>query len=236
LVDAGASAVAVLGSHARDEGHRFSDLDMIAIGSGDSRMRAFDGLLVSEQWLTEERAQELLDEPGQVGQVVPGWRSARVLHDPEGIIARLKQEADAWTWDRLGNEPDEEVAENVVGYCEEVYRLVGHVLARRWMAAAVMRSVLALRCASIMAVHLRLMYATENRLWSMVADAMGPEWKRAQEAAFGFDGEDVPTSSAAALRLFELTAAAAEELLDDDQRKVVTLAVRAIADCRSALS
>lgn len=234
LVAAGAEAVVLMGSHARGQGHRYSDLDVLAIGDGTSRLREFDGWQVSEQWSSEADARAMLYNPTEVGCSVPGWRTTRILHDPTGCAAGLKAEADAWTWTLVGDKPNHEVAKQLVGNCEEVHRLVGNLMCERWMAAAFVRSVLALHCAGILAIHLRLLYATENRLWSMVAETMGAQWSATQEAAFGFRGEDVRESALAALRLFELTAQAAESVLDGSQRDVMTLAIGAIADLRSS--
>lgn len=234
LMDAGARAVVLMGSVARGEDHRHSDLDFLALGDGPSRMAACEGRLISEQWLTEDRARANLYDPSKAGCDVPGWRTAAILHDPDGVAASLRREALVWTWQLLGDAPDRVVAEQVVGNCEEVHRLVGNLLLERRMAAAFVRSVLALHCAGIMAIHRRLLYATENQLWSDVAEIMGAEWKSAQEAAFGFRGEDVGASALAALRLFELTAATANTVLDAGQREVVDLARAAIDELRSA--
>ena len=49
--------------------------------------------------------------------------------------------------------------------------------------AAVQRSILAIRPAQILAVHRRILYGSENRLWDLAADVMGEEWRLTQSAA-----------------------------------------------------
>jgi hypothetical protein len=51
----------------------------------------------------------------EVGQTVPGWRSAKVLSDPTGVMAQLKIETEEWRWEDLGDAPDCWVAEQLVG-------------------------------------------------------------------------------------------------------------------------
>lgn len=75
---------------------------------------------------------------------------------------------------------------------------------KRALTAAVQRDLLALRLASILAVHHRLLYGSENILWEQVGERMSEEWRRAQAAAFNTAGESLETSCAAALRLFRL--------------------------------
>src|SRR5882757_712709 len=78
-----------------------------------ARQRAVDGLLVSERWLTEDAARACLNNPSSAGQHVPGWRAARVLHDPHGIAAAIKRDAAAWSWDDLGDAPDRTVVSHL---------------------------------------------------------------------------------------------------------------------------
>lgn len=92
------------------------------------------------------------------------------------------------------------------------------------LLAAVQRSVLALRLPRVMAIHHRLLYETENRLWHLVAQAMGDDWAAAQAAALGLSqGED---ADRAALQLFTLTVNEVGPLLTPSQAEVVDLALR----------
>ena len=88
----------------------------------------------------------------------------RLLHDPEGRAGLLKQEAIKWSREVLDDRCDGWVAERVVGYAEEVQKLVDALDNGRTLTAAVQRTVLGLRLARILAVHHRLLYGTENVL------------------------------------------------------------------------
>lgn len=81
-------------------------------------------------------------------------------------------EANAFKWAAISAACDEWVAEATIGYAEEVLKLVAALRRNDRLLAAVQRSVLALRLPVVMAIHHRLLYESENRLWSEVADAM----------------------------------------------------------------
>lgn len=228
LIDRGAVAVVVVGSYARGEAHRHSDLDMVAIGSGDAVHRVVDGLLVSVDWFTDEKARSFLNIPQLAGQHVPGWRNALIVHDPDGVAERLQRHAYQWRWDDIAAKVDRTVAELVPLFSSNAQHLVGDIIGERWMRAAQTRSILALHCAQIMVMHLRLLYGSEHNLWGAVADAMGPEWRQTQQAAFGFHGEDMAATAAAALKLYRITAENTRHLMTPTQQEMVDVALHAI--------
>lgn len=225
LQERGALGVVLTGSHARGDPHRHSDLDIVALGRGEPRLRFLAGVLVSEAWVTADEVTAASADPGLVGHVVPGWRCARVLVDTDGSIAALKADAAAWTWDRLGDAPAAWLAREFPGYSEEVYRLVGHLQAGRLVPASVLRNVLANRLAWLLSVHLRLLYETENRLWDLVSDEMGEEWRRAQERALAITSTSIDDSCRASLELFRMAAATVRYALSSEQWAVVNSAI-----------
>lgn len=226
----GATAVALTGSHARGDATATSDLDLIVVGDGpEYRLEVRDGILVSQMWASEEVHRTRLRSPGEAGWSVPGWREAVILYDARGVAAALKDDALDWSWDQLRPGADEWVAEQLAGFAEEAHKLVAALDQRRPLAAAVQRNVLALRMAPILAVHHRLLYGSENRLWERVGELMGAEWREAQASALALGGERLEISCAAALRLFRLACACAEGLLDNGRAAVVRHALATAA-------
>ncbi len=222
LADRGATGVVLTGSHARGEATGRSDLDLVIVGEGPSYLlRVCDDVLVSESWATEDGHRAEFSHPSEVGSSIPGWRHAHILHDADGAAGRLKEVAQSWRWEDLGDRADAWVAEALVGFAEEVQKLVASLELGRRLSAAAQRDVLALRLTRVLAVHHRLLYGTENVLWEQIVERMGEEWRQAQAVAFGVDGESLETSCAAALRLFELAADCVAPLLDERQAAVV---------------
>jgi predicted nucleotidyltransferase len=223
LAARGAHAVVLVGSAARGDTHSGSDVDLVAIGDGPEYvLEMVDDGLVSISWKTVASVRERFDEPFTAGGIVPSWRKAVLLHDPDGLAGSLQRAALAWTWDRIGAQCDLAVARDLTGWSEEVFRLVGLRSAGDRQTAAVMRAWLAWSLPKTMAVHHRLMYDSENALWSMVASAMGADWARDFAIAFGLVAGD---ADLAALALFRAAAARVDRLLNATQRGVVTAAV-----------
>jgi hypothetical protein len=223
LAGEGAEAAVLVGSHARGDAGPDSDVDVLAVGpqTFSFRLERRGGLLVSVSSRPPEAYRREMGDPSFVGTAVPGWREAVVLHDPGGAAVSLIEEAKAWTWESLGRRCDGWVAEEITSLAEEVHKLVAALRDGHHTKAAVQRSVLAVRPAQILAVHRRILHGSENRLWDLVANAMGAGWRRAQSAAFGLNGEPFEETCQAALRLYGLAADEARSLLDERQRRVV---------------
>lgn len=229
LVAEGAKAVVLAGSQARGDATDLSDIDLYVIGSGPAyTLRVVRRRLVAISWRTGDDERRALRQPASVGAVVPAWRAAHVLHDPDGVAEALKREAAAFDWAAISTACDEWVADATIGYAEEVLKLVAARRADDRLLAAVERSVLALRLPRVMAVHHRLLYDSENRLWHWVAEAMGDEWAAAQAEVLGLAlSED---ADGAALQLFTLAANEVRPLLTPVQAAVVDLALRVASE------
>ena len=221
LVEAGAEAVYMTGSWARGDAHPESDIDLRVVGEGDSpHLKRSGSFLISTSWQTEDEQGEGFEDPGEVGSVVPGWRSAVILHDPEGTAARLKKRAEEWHWGLIEDECNRWVAAQVTDYAEEIHTLVKGLDEKNDFAAAAERSQIAMNLVQFLSVHRRLLYESENDLWDDVADEMGEHWADLQRTALVADS-DLRTSSRAAMDMFLLAAHDVRDLLDDTQREVV---------------
>lgn len=233
----GAIAVVLTGSSALGEAHEESDLDLVAVYTRARGTRWHErwalirreGRLVSVSGATPASVRASFGDPRLIPTYVPGWRQARILHDPEGVGKQLRSEARAFRWDGVAADCDAWVADAITGWCEEVHKLAGMVQRGEQMAAGVQRSLLAIRIAPIVALHRRMLYGSENRLWDVVAELMGEPWASTQRAALSLDGESWDVSARAALRLFVLAAEEVSDVLNAQQRDVVAHA-RALAE------
>ena len=86
------------------------------------------------------------------------------------------------------------------------------------LLAGVMRSVLAIRLAPILAVHRRLLFHSEDATWGGVLIDAGEDRQVAQERALA-------GSADAAIELFRLAVAEVAGILDERQRRVVEGAI-----------
>ncbi len=210
LVSDGAEAVVLVGSHARGEAGSNSDVDLL--------------VSVSMQPVSVIRREDL-GLPAMVCEAVPGWRKAEILEeDPSGLAETLIEEAHSWTWEPLNKRCDAWVAEEIAARAETVGKLVGSLRKGNHHTASVKRHSIAANLARTLAVHHRILYGSENRMWRLVSEAMGEEWARAQSAALGLDGEPFHETCRAAMELYVIAANEVRALLDKRQRKVVAQA------------
>ena len=197
LVVDGAEAVVLVGSHARGDAGPDSDVDLLAVGPREfsHRLERRGGSLVSTSSRPLHSYRAELDDPGSVCAAIPAWRDAVGLHDPEGIAASLIEEARAWAWGPLERRCDGWVAEGITSLAEEVHKLIS--------------------------AHRRILYDSENDLWSLVSDAMGEEWRRTQSTALGIGREPLDETCRAALGLYGLAVEEVKGLFDGRQERVV---------------
>lgn len=222
LVEQGAEAIVLFGSWVRGDAYKESDVDIHVIGKGARyTLECYRGYLLSISWATSKQHLKAFQDSSQVCGIIPAWRNALIIYDPQGIAKELKQEAERWNWNSIGKKADKWVAEQLTGYAEEVHRLVGSLQLGRRSVASVVRSVLAIRMAPILAVRYRIFYDTENQLWDLVSERMGPEWKRVQSVSLGENGESFEDTCKAALQLFILTTHEIKHLLNPRQHAVV---------------
>jgi len=222
LVKQGAEAVFVFGSRVREDAYKESDIDIHAIGRGhEYRLERLQGFLISISWGTARQHLQAFADPSKAGGIIPAWRNAVIIHDPKGIARTLKEDAERWRWESLSRQTDRWVAEEITGWAEEVHRLIGNLQLGRTTAAAVQRSVLAIKMAPILAVHKRILYDSENQLWALVSAKMGAKWAKLQSIALGEGNQSFEESCKAALQMFALVAQEAKHLLNRRQYLVV---------------
>ncbi len=89
--------VGVYGSVARGEERAFSDVDLLAVlrkKRARPRMFVRGGVLVSLlQTTPREASAEVRGSPWNLPEALSGWRSMRILYDPQGILRRLRVRA-----------------------------------------------------------------------------------------------------------------------------------------------
>lgn len=241
-----ALGVALFGSVAQGTDHPHSDIDLfvavddrtvdnraledqavehdaVAAGPG-TEIRQVDGRMVTLSRKTLTDLESAFANPWEAVVAVGAWRRARLLHDPDGHMARLQAQANAWTWDVIGPEADRWAAGELVGLAEEVHKTYGMLARGRSRAAAANRAILVLQLGYAMSVANRLVCDSENDLWDAVAAAEGPAWAEAWDGAAGVATVEHEAGCRAALALYRHAAARLEGHLDGDAKAVVRTA------------
>jgi nucleotidyltransferase-like protein len=223
----GRSAVVLSGSWARGDAHEGSDVDLWVIGrrEGDVSLERA-GRHVSVHYATVASEHRRMRAPAHIGGVIPGWRNARFLRDPLGVAARLRAESRAFRWSSVRRAGHAYIVRQLVGWAEEVMKLLRAMETGESETASVQRNLLANRMAFLRAVEFEILWETENGLWERVAKRAGSAFRSAQRSALGTDGGSWRESCEGALRLYSLTARANRRLLRGEKRRIVEDACR----------
>lgn len=220
-----ALGIGLFGSVAAGTDHPHSDIDLILATdtSADTAVQQVEGRMVTLTWKSPAGLESAFTRPWEAVTAVAAWRGARLLHDPDGTMARLQARAHAWTWDEIPD-ADRWAASALVGLAEEAHKIHGMLATGRDRAAAANRAILALQLATPLAAAHRLTCGSENDLWDAVATAEGPAWTRAWDTATGITPADHATGCRAALDLYRIAADRLAHHLDDPNRAIVDTA------------
>ena len=179
------SAVLVAGSWFRGDAHVASDVDLWVIGRRAVRDTSLErsGRTFSVHYNTVAGERKALRDPARLGGAVPGWRAARILRDPNGSAARLRSEALRFRWSSIRRARDRYLVDQLVGWSEEVMKLLRAMETGERETASVQRNVLANRMAFLEALRHEHLWGTENGLWEWVGRRSGRAFHSAQQAA-----------------------------------------------------
>ena len=235
FVDDDTLALLLVGSYARGEACRSSDIDLARHVAADVEHGAIvcsideAGRMVTVKTLCAARQAAALTDPGAAVWQVPTLRDAVILFDRDGTAAGLIDRARTFSWDDLSEAADRHVAAEVAAYAEEALKISGGLAAGRpgQIVYGVMGLVLGL--ADVMAVHRRVFVTSENRVFDIALEAMSdrPAWCDAFRRAVGYDNAGPRARGRAALTLYDETVSLVDDLFAADQRAVADIALRA---------
>ncbi len=204
LVDDNTLAIGLTGSHARGDANAHSDIDLWHfVKELPQDPRAAYTLRMDEGWLVSVSLRRLADEaalmhaPRTAIAVLPGFRQMRVLHDPQGELARVTGEARNFPWDSLRAAAADQASYELCGNAEEVGKLLAALeqdddeMALFWLHAMIFGLL------NATTLGLGLPVETENRQVQQLQAAVGVDsaWSRALRAALG-----IPPAPAAPTR------------------------------------
>lgn len=242
LDDADTAGVALTGSHARGDATRYSDVDLLrfvdVLPESEAErytLRHREGYLVSISSTTVSAKLEELARPQDAIWTVSGLRQSRILLDRDGSLRRLKQTAAEFTWEPLRDAADEYASYSVMGYAEEVRKVLGGML--RSDDSAVLYGTLGLGLGLTKAILVQrgVLLESENSYFSQVQDAVGHDsaWARWLRLSVGLDAAPmdrplVKARGVAALRLYEETVMLLQGVLRSEHRDVIENALAVI--------
>jgi hypothetical protein len=233
--------IGISGSHARGQEGRYSDVDLeIFVKEVSPReydrftLRYWDGKLVSLKRMLLEGERSALTDPRRAIWAVPGLRQMKILLDRDGSVLALQKAALEFDWSTLQSAADEYAADQVMGYAEEVHKVLGGLV--HGHESTVLYAVWGLvgGMLSTIAVQRGILIVSENLYLDLIQESVGRDskWTRAFRAAWGLDlnATQYQSRGAAALTLYRLTAAMLDELIPDKHREVINTTLRLIKE------
>jgi hypothetical protein len=222
----------IVGSYARGQEGRFSDVDVDIFVSRQPEnpydrytLRYWDEKLVSLNYMLLEDERAALSDPRRAIWAVPGLRGMRILLDKDGSLAVLQKAAQEFDWLPLQPAADEFAAEMVMGNAEEVHKILnglarGHESTVLYATWGLVKNML-----EAVAVQRGILIVSENRYFDLIQDSVGRDakWTSAFRTAWGLDSSSsqYQTRGAAALILYRLSAAMFDSLIRDQHREVI---------------
>jgi hypothetical protein len=192
----GSEALAITGSYARGDAHAFSDIDLlcfVAVSPGLERERYhleyLNGRLVSISAVTFEEKYNQISRPETAIYAVPGLRQCLPLWDPQKKLQQLKEAAQNFNWAPLQPAADRYASEELMGFAEEVHKILGALDRRDESSASYALLGLVSGLSRAVAVQKGLMIETENGFFDQVQAAAGAQspWTRAFRLAAGLE-------------------------------------------------
>ena len=236
----GVIGIAVTGSYSRGMQDKYSDVDLDIfvdnLPEDDYSLRIFDDRLVSVKYIRLADEVDSLSKPERAVWSVNGLRSMVILADPNGDLASLKQEAEAFEWESLQPAADKYAVEQLAGCSEEARKIMSGLVQSNESKVLYASWGMFKGLSFAALVQAGLLIQTENRAFSMLEEHFGAShpWTRAFRLAFGMDVETgVPayvTRGMASLDLYEETHRLFAGIVHEENREVIENTLQLILD------
>jgi predicted nucleotidyltransferase len=233
--------VGIVGSYARGQESRYSDVDVDIFVSrlpenpyNRYTLRYWDEKLVSLKYTLLDSERSALSDPRRAIWAVPGLRGMKILLDKDGSLAELQKAARDFEWPPLQPAADEFAAEEVMGNAEEVHKIINGLA--RGQESTVLYATWGLVKNMLEAVSVQrgILIISENRYFDLIQESVGRDskWTNAFRTAWGLDpaSSQYQTRGAAALRLYRLSAAMFDALIPEKHRAIVDHTLQLIKD------
>ncbi len=233
--------VGIVGSYSRGQENKYSDVDFDIFVSklpenpyDRYTLRYWANKLVSVKYTLLDDDRSALTDPRRAIWAVPGLRGMKIVLDRDGSMAALQKAAHEFVWSPLQPAADEFAAEEIMGNAEEVHKILnglarGHESTVLYATWGLVKNML-----EAVAVQRGIMIVSENRYFDLIQDAMGHDskWTAAFRTAWGLDsaGSQYQARGAAALKLYQLSAAMFDTLIPDKHRTVINKTLKLIKD------
>ncbi len=232
----GLAAMALMGSHARDEACEFSDVDVVGFLADEEDRRPaathlVDGHFVNVSDVSPAGVETWFNDPRESTECIAGVRTARPLWDPDGHFRSIQERARSFVWDgRMQAKANEYSSSEMVGWIEEAMKGLEGLRTGDEGRMLNARHGLSWGLTNVMRVQRGILLASDNGSYAEVATALGNEceWVVVSRTAFGLDNSTLVEQVTAGLRLYALTYDLLVDVLKPDHERMIAAAVQVI--------
>ena len=232
------TAIALMGSFARNDAGTFSDVDIVRFHrrndtrQAESATHFIDGVLVVVSDVVPSRVEDWFTKPEQATTCIAGLRSAQTLRDEDGYFQSIQARAHQFVWDEaMQQKANAYASSQMIGWIEEVHK--GLEGLRRCDSGRLInaRHGLSWGLTEVMRVQKGILISGDNASYLAVTAALGErsEWVRLSRKSFAIDGDiSLPDQVRAGLRLYVLTAEWLAEVFNPEERILIEETVNRI--------
>ena len=195
-------ACVLMGSRARKDNGRFSDIDILMICDSAHEKPShesvknvlMDNMLASISTRTQEEIESWFQNPVLATETIQGLRDAKILYDPKGIFHAIQGKANNFRWsEQLQEKANDFAGEQLVGWAEEVYKGIEGIIRDDHGRLLNARFGLSWGLAGIMRVYKGLLVTSDNTFLSQLLNAKDIDisWRANLRNAFGISDEGI---------------------------------------------
>ena len=237
LVD-GVCSIALMGSHARGDSGRYSDIDIVRFWQV-SKPREASTYLIENHFVvvsnvSPNEVEAWFTSPEMATECIKGVTLSKILWDRDGYFEKLKKRAESFVWDsEMQARANASVSLMMVGLIEEVQKALegrrrndpGRLLNGKhgltWWLLKVMR------------IQKGILLSGDNGAYPEVLARMGEEseWSSLCKDAFGVVGRaSLQSEIEAGLKLYALTAELLADVLEPTDKAMINEVVNRIGN------
>ncbi|WP_069650135.1 nucleotidyltransferase domain-containing protein [Caloranaerobacter ferrireducens] len=225
-------AIALMGSYARGEACKYSDIDIVCFLKEGNEGRLPDIEIVDSKYLvisyvTREETDKWFCDPEKATECISGLRQSKVIWDPNGYLSSLKKRAEEFKWDSsLQEKANNYASRELVSWVEEVHKALQGLLFND--IGRMLNGLYGLTYGLFKVVRVQkgILLTSDNSFFKQVIDYFGEESEFAilGKEAFGIDNTlEVRERVISGLKLFDLITDMLVDILNDDDKEAILL-------------
>ena len=197
----GVQAMVLMGSFARGDAGRFSDIDLVRFitdqeeAESEGQTYIINDRLVVVSNVTPEAVNDWFSKPEVASEYIKGVQIAKPLWEAEGYFRQIQERAHNFVWDAaMQRKADRWASQELVGWAEEAHKGLGGLRTGQVGRLLSARHGLSWGLTNVMRVHRGILLSGENNLYLEVVAALGEdsEWAKLSERVYGLIEQDLP--------------------------------------------